>query len=297
MQKYTLGLDIGGTKIRIGLVDNNYRVFDSKKFLFNNKNKKTVLNNIFLAIDAYDRQLIKKIGIGITGLVDPSRGISRQSPNLPRDWHDVPLKKIIEARYKIPVTVNNDVHCLALGQALAGQGKKYGTVLALTLGTGIGAGLVINKKLFTGSINVSEFGHTTVAASSPLCSCGQRGHLEALCSGKTISYFYHNYTGKRFAPNEIEALAKHGNPKAIKTLKTMSHWLAIGIANAIHAYNPDVILIGGGLSKIRSMVGPAIKSAKSRLIYPALKATKIFPIKNLAEANVMGAAILTEYNK
>jgi glucokinase len=222
--------------------------------------------------------------------VDYTTGVVVESPNLPRSWKNVPLKKIVEQLFHVPVYVDNDAHCFALGAAHTGIGKKHSVVMALTLGTGIGAGLVVGGRLYRGGNNITEFGHTTVADHSPKCSCGQIGHLEALTSGQAMSALYRQSTGRRLDSFAIEAAAKQGNQAARRVFATMSRYLAIGLANAIHTYNPGLLVIGGGLSRVRLLTGPAIRHVRSLLIYPLLKQTKILIIKNLSEANVIGAA-------
>lgn len=297
MARYTLGVDVGGTKIRTGLLDRHGRVFNSQRFPLDQRNKQAALNSIIESIQStFVRHEVSSIGIGITGLVDYKNGTVEQSPNLPRSWKKVPLKKIIERLYHVPVHVDNDAHCFALGAAHTGIGKKHHVIVALTLGTGIGAGLVINGKLFRGKSNITEFGHTTVADHSPRCSCGQFGHLEALASGQAMSALYKQRTGRYLDAFGIEAAAKRGNRAARRTITTMSHYLAIGLANAIHAYNPDLLVIGGGLSRVSLLTRPALRKVRSLLIYPQLKQTKIIIIKKLPEANVVGAALICTHS-
>ncbi|MFH1207678.1 MAG: ROK family protein [Patescibacteria group bacterium] len=297
MARYTLGVDIGGTKIQTGLVNRHGRVSASKKFPLDRRNKTTALDSIIESIrSTFIRHKVTAIGIGITGLVDYKKGVVEASPNLPRSWKKVPLKKIIGRLFHVPVYVDNDAHCFSLGAAHTGIGKKYPVVMALTLGTGIGAGLVINGRLYRGKLNVTEFGHTTVADHSPRCSCGRTGHLEALISGQAMSALYRQFSGRRLDAFAIEAAAKHGNRAARRTIGTMSHFLAIGLANAIHSYNPDLLVIGGGLSRVKLLTRPSIRKARSLLLYPPLKETKIVTVKDLTEANVAGAALICTHS-
>jgi glucokinase len=287
---------VGGTKIRTGLLGTRGRVSHCQKFSLDQRDKQTVLDSIIESIEStFIKHEIKSIGIGITGLVDYKTGVVEESPNLPRSWKKVPLKRIIEQLFHVPVQIDNDAHCFAMGAAHTGIGKKFPVVMALTLGTGIGAGLVINGQLYRGKQNVTEFGHTTVAERSPRCSCGRTGHLEALVSGHAMIKLYRQFTGQHLDTFAIEALAKAGRRAARRTIATMSHYLAIGLANAIHAYDPDLLVIGGGLSRIGLLTRPAIKEVCSLLIYPQLRQAKIVVVKNLAEANVIGAALISAH--
>ncbi len=296
MARYKLGVDVGGTKIRTGLLGQQGRVFNSQKFSLDQSDKRSALKSIIDSIKStFVKNEIASIGIGITGLVDYKNGIVEESPNLPRSWKKVPLKKIVEQLFRVPVRVDNDAHCFALGAAHTSPGKKYPVVMALTLGTGIGAGLVINGHLYRGKNNVTEFGHTTVSDHSPKCSCGHVGHLEALASGTAMSALFKQSTGQYRDTFAIEEMAKRGLRTARRTIKTMSHYLAIGLANAIQTYDPDLLVIGGGLSRVKLLTRPAINEARSLLIYPQLKKTKIIVVKNLAEANVVGAALISPH--
>ncbi|MFA6099148.1 MAG: ROK family protein [Patescibacteria group bacterium] len=292
MATYTLGLDVGGTKIQAGLVNQQNRIIASKKFIINNHNKKTVLTDILASSGGLFTSQVRGIGIGITGQVKNKSGIVVSSPNLPADWHNVPLKQILEKRFRVPVHLDNDANCVALAEAVVGEGKKYNTCLTITIGTGIGAGLVINKKIYHGAQGIIEFGHTTIATGSPVCSCGRYGHFEALVSGSAAVKIYKKITKQTKTPYQIEDEAAHNKKNALKVFQLMSCHLAIGLANAIHSYNPDIIILGGGMSKVGLLINTAINSVNDKIIYPELKKTKIVASKLKYQAGVIGAAII-----
>ncbi|MBU0598068.1 ROK family protein [Patescibacteria group bacterium] len=294
MPKHILGVDVGGTKIQAGLVNNKNQIIKTKQFPTNAKNRDIAIKNIAAAIQYFYSKNVKAIGIGITGFALPKTGIVAGSPNLPKSWHNVPLKKIIAKKFKVPVAIDNDGSCVALAEAIKGEGKNYNIVYSLTLGTGVGAGLVINKKLYHGAQGVTEYGHTIIADRSPRCSCGLYGHLEALASGLAMEKIYFQYTGKKMNPFQIEERAKNRNRAAMKTIATMSHYLSVGLANIIHTFNPKIIIIGGGLSKVDILVKPAIKSVNNKLIYPGLKNTTIVTSRLGYKAGVIGAALITK---
>ena len=297
MRRYILGIDVGGTKIQAGLVDLPDKILKNKQFLLNGQTKKTALDSIMKSAEYFRPHKIKAIGLGITGLVNPKTGMVIQSPNLPASWHKVPLKKIMERKFKVPVTIDNDVHCIALAEALVGLGKNCSVVFCLTLGTGIGAGLVINKKLYHGYQNAIEFGHTIIAEKSPLCSCGRYNHLEALVSGPAMTKLYRNITGQTKDPFQIEKEAKQNKKPAKRMITKMSQSLAVGLINAIHSYNPEIIILGGGLARSELLIQPAIREVKKQLLYPELKKTKIATSRLGYKAGVIGAALITKANK
>lgn len=297
MSKYILGLDVGGTKIQTGLVNQHHKVISENQFPINRKNKKTAITSIINSIEKSIAPGVKKIGIGITGLVDTKNGIVIQSPNLPKDWRRVNLKKIITDKFKKDAFLDNDANCIALAEAVYGLGKNYDHVMSLTVGTGIGAGLVNHKKIYHGHLNSIEFGHTNISKNSPTCSCGKIGHFEALVSGQAMVKLYHQETGKKLSTYEIIKKMRNGNKPAKKVINQMSKDLAMGIVNAIHSYNPEIIIIGGGLSTVPELIKPALKFYKKSLLYPELSKTKVVKTNLNYQAGILGATLLTRYNK
>lgn len=295
MIKNIIGVDVGGTKIQVGLMDQKYRVLKSAKFLTEaKKGKAAVINNIINAIAYFFTPSVKAIGLGITGEVDWQKGISVSDRKL-RGWHNVPLARILQKKFKVPIYLDNDAKLFALCEAVLGAGEKYKYVVGITLGTGIGGGLVIDKKLYHGKDNaVTEFGHTVIEASSKIrCHCGHVGHFEAMVSGTAMRYWYKKFSGLQKSTYEIAKLARAGNRAAIKTFQIMNHYLAIGLANVINSLNPDIIVIGGGLSELSLLVNPAIKDVKKYLIFPGQKSTKIVRTKNIHQSVIRGAALIT----
>lgn len=288
MGQYILGIDVGGTKIQAGLVNMKNQIFANQKFLFKKKNKKTAINSIINSIKTLYTKEVKAIGVGITGWIHSKDGIVVQSPNLPKNWHQVPLKKILEHKFKRPVSVDNDANCIALAEAIVGRGKKYSAVMSIILGTGVGAALVIDKKLFRGGRDAIEFGHIII---------NNKSSLESLVSGPAMVAHYYKRTGKKWTSYEIVQAEKTGNKTARAVLKDMSQWLAIGLRNAIYSYSPNVIVLGGGLADVPQLVRPAIRTAKTIPHYPDLAKIPIV-ISNLHySAGVIGAALLTKSKK
>lgn len=296
MAKYLIGIDVGATKINVGLLNQKYQVLKNAKFLTDTKKGgRALINNIINAITCFFTPSVKAIGLGIFGQVDWQKGISVAADKLPKNWHNVPLAKIIQRNFKVPVFIDNDAKIFTLYEAALGQGKKYHYVVGMTLGTGIGGGLAINKKIYHGKDNaVTEFGHTVIDASSGVrCACGQVGHFEALVSGLAMQYWYQKFTGAKKDNYEIERLALAGHKMAKKVIQTMSYYLTIGLANIINNLNPEIIVIGGGLSRLKNLFNPAINSVNEFLIFPGQKNTKIIKSRNEDMAMVIGAALVT----
>ncbi len=297
MKKYVIGLDIGATKIAAGLLTESGKII--KKFILPTgakKGKTTILENIIQAIKNVWHPWVKAVGIGMAGQCNFKTGVFLSGPNFPKNFKNIKIKKILEKKFGVPTSLDNDARCFTLAESVFGAGKGYSNVIGLTLGTGVGSGIIINKKIYRGKDNSSgEIGHMTIDASSPyICGCGNLGHFESLCSGKAMINFYKHLTGKTKNTFEIEKLAKKGEKEAKKVNILISKYLSIGLANIIHIFNPEIIIIGGGLAKIEEIWRPALQSVKKRLIYKSLKNTKIIIAKLGDNAGIFGAALLTE---
>ncbi len=158
MKNQVIGIDLGGTKISAGIVTGNELNNISSKKITANGSIEEVLEDLFSVTDELMNDSVTSIGIGVPGLVDPERGLVYDVMNIP-SWKEVPLQQLMHDRYHLPVYINNDANCFALGEFYFGKGKGYNSVIGLTIGTGLGAGLILNKKLFAGkNFGAGEFG-------------------------------------------------------------------------------------------------------------------------------------------
>ncbi len=290
---YHIGLDIGGTKIAAGLILNK-KIIKKARVNTNAKAKKTqIINNIFNAIDLVFDSKATGIGIGIAGQIDQKNGILISSPNFSNNFKNVKIEKIINQKFKKPVKIENDANCFALGEAICGAGKGYNPIAGLTLGTGVGGGIIINKKIYHGKFGFAgEIGHMIIEKNGFVCSCGKNGHLEAYTSGTAMTKIYQKITGQNKNSLFVEEKFKQGEKNAVKTFKIMSEALACGISNIINILDPEIIVLGGGLSKVKSLIMPAIKLAKEQSISKKPNKTKIAISILKDDAAVLGAALL-----
>lgn len=298
MPKHTIiGLDVGGTKIRAGAVSASGQVLSSVKIpTLTGSGKAAVLAQMTSALRQAWRPDVKAIGVGMAGIVDHAKGTYRQGPNFPKTFKNVPIAALLRKTFKVPVTVDNDVHCFTLAEAKFGAAKRFSSVIGLTLGTGVGGGIVIDGKLYRGRNNAAgEFGHATIGfGQSAMCGCGRKGHLEAFASGSAMRRLYKAATGITMEPLEIEQAAKAGNAKAKKVVAVMADAFAEGLAGIIHSFNPDIIVVGGGLAKADVIWKPAIAKARTLVIYPDLRDTPVVRAALGGDANVLGAALITD---
>ena len=285
MKKYTLGADVGGTKIQVGLVTPKNRLVKNEQFLIDQSNGRAAQQSILAAISAIYSKEVRAIGVGITGHVNSSTGVAAGSVNLPKSWNNVPLKSIILKKFRVPTMIDNDANCIALAEASVGKGKKYNAVMSITIGTGIGMGLVINKQLFRGGQDATELGHTII---------NKKYSFENLVSGPSLVKNFRKKTGLTKTSYEIVAAANKGNRTARALIREMSQWLAIGLNNAMLSYSPEIIVLGGGLACVPSLIRPAIKEVKKMLCYRHLRKTLIVTSSLGYNAGVIGSALLTK---
>ncbi len=290
---YYLGVDIGATKIAAGLILGDKIIKRAQRKTNAKKSRAQVLANIVSAVTEVHLPKVKGIGVGIAGAIDHQNGIVISSPNFNKSFKNVALKNYLQKKFRKPIKIENDAHCFTLGEAIYGKAKNYRQVIGLTLGTGVGGGIVINKKIYHGQDGLAgELGHMTIQAGGLTCSCGQKGHLEIYASGTAMIKLYQQLTGQKIDAFSIEKKFLRKEKNAVKVRQIMSEALANGLANIINIFNPEIIVLGGGLSRINSLINPAIKLARNRVVYPKLNQTKIVVSKLKSDAALLGATAL-----
>ena len=239
-----IGIDIGGTAIKLGRFDHTGQ---GLQFLTiatpQPATPDAILNAIVTVMSTIDpKQQAISIGIGTPGPTDVTGRIARLAINLP-GWVNVPVADRIEAEFKIPCTVGNDGNCAALGEQWQGAGRDYQNIVMLTLGTGVGGGIILNGQLFTGHNGAAgELGSISFNPDGHPCNSGNRGSLEQqLCIGSIV-----RRSGKD--PALLGQLAKAGDPDALAFWECYGRDLGVGLTTLIYVLNPEAIVIGGGIS-------------------------------------------------
>lgn len=296
MSHYIIGLDVGGTKIAAGAVDGRGKVI--KKITLPtqaNRGKKIILKNILTAASKVWLPGVKAIGVAMAGQCDFKNGVFVSGPNFPKNFKNVKLGKFLKENFRVPVYLDNDARAFTLAESVSGAGRGFKNVIGLTLGTGIGGGIVIDGKILRGKNNTAgELGHMTLEASSLFrCSCGRFGHFEALASGTALENFYKKLSGKFLPGREIakKILAKDKNAK--QAVAQLGKFLGLGLASLTQLLNPDIIVVGGGAIITPTLWPAALREFKKRVIYKSLKNTKIVKAKLGSDAGIIGATLLT----
>lgn len=237
-----LAFDLGATNLRYGLFNNKLK-YQSSKF-------KTDKDPIKQIIKIIQKNLagIGAIGLGVPGPLNFQKGIILNPPNLPA-LTNTPLKQILSEKFKKPVFLDNDANCALLGEKWQGVAKNHQNVVMLTLGTGIGGGVLIDGKIYRGATGAgAELGHMIIQKDGPVCSCGQKGCFEVLASARSIT----EKTGKLAV--EIFKKAEQKDRKALGVIQETISNLATGIISLDNIFEPEIFIIGGGLSSVEKFL-------------------------------------------
>ena len=308
---YHIGIDLGGTKIAGGLITSEGDLLVKKSIpTLRNRDVKEILKDIIdLALELIDKRAdIASIGVGVPGPVEPNTGEVIKCINL--GWAKIPLKEILENALQIKVSVGNDATLAGLAELKVGAMKNAKSGVMLTLGTGIGGAVVLDGKIISGYNGIaSEFGHMKVGEGFYNCNCGKNGCLETFSSGTALI----KYTRKliedeiitdsilmKESDNNLDKLnaylifeaAKKGDKAALKAVDRMAEYLGIGIINIVSVIDPEIIVIGGGVSQAGDFLLNRIKKAAlSHRFYKEIPIGDIVPAQLGNDAGIIGAGL------
>jgi len=247
------------------------------------------------------------IGVAVPGPIDLEAGVLASPPNLP-GWNDVPLVRLLQERTRIPVLLENDANAAAVGEHAFGAGRGIRDMVFITISTGIGGGIIAGGRIYRGATGAAgEIGHMVVEPDGARCGCGRRGCLEGLASGTAIGRNGEHAArqGRSSALGEVldkigsvtaedvSLAAQRGDTGAKEVLATAAKYLGIGLVTVVHLLNPQMIVIGGGASKIGDpLLGPAEAYMRSHAFPLLAAAVRIVPASTGDDAGALGAAAL-----
>jgi glucokinase len=313
--KYLVGVDLGGTNIVAGaLAEDGSDVLALRSEPTRaDQGAEAVVDRMVRMIDSVIAETIAQtgakrddmigIGVGAPGPLDRARGIVVTTPNL--GWTNFPLRDAISERTRLPVRIDNDANCATLGEWWLGAAKGASNVVGMTIGTGIGGGIIIGGRLYHGASDVAgEIGHATIDITGRRCKCGNYGCLEAYASGPSIAdrarealsaddnammiRMAGGDPGRITAATVYEA-AKRGDDTALDVVRETSRFLGAGIANLLNIFNPNVVVIAGGVTQAGdTLFAPLRREVRKRAFKPAVEACEIVP-GILTAAGVVGA--------
>ena len=309
-----VGIDLGGTKIRSVVVrPDGTMLAEDVRPTDAEGGQAVVVDRLVesaraaVAASRVDLDAILAVGVTAPGTVDFDEGILHQPPNLP-GWDRVPLGSLLTERLGRPVFLENDANAAAYGEWRYGAGVGLRHMIYLTVSTGIGAGLILNGQLYRGADGAAgELGHTAVDVNGPPHNCGQIGCVEVMASGTAIARMAHEAVAAgRSAPlarlaaetgeltaHEVDLAADGGDPAAREILARAASYLGIGLANYINIFNPEAIVIGGGVTRIgRQFLEPAYALAKARAFRLPAERVRFLPAALEGRSEVLGVSAL-----
>jgi glucokinase len=288
-----LGLDLGGTNIKVATLsgtDNGFEVLttDSVETGAADGPEAVAANLVEVGSRVTAVQPVNTVGLGVPGHFDRDTGQILLFPNLPGDWEGFPLRDRVESGLGIPTWMVNDARAFTLAEGILGAGKGCSTVACVTLGTGVGGGIIIQGKLHRGAFGVAgEIGHQTIIPDGPLCGCGNKGCVEALTRADVLA----SLAGKATAA-EVFAAARHGEAESVDAVAQVAAVLGIALSNVVTLIGPDRIVVGGGIAEAGALVLDPIKEAvKSRVTLVPTDKIEIVPAHFGRFAGAVGAAL------
>ena len=298
---FFIGIDLGGTKIAGVLVNDRHEIVKEARIATDTRDQAAVIGCIKAAIDRlWDKDQAQSgplagIGIGEAGHVDSEKGMVVYCPNLPIERLN--LKAVIQDTYSVPVFIENDANAAAVGEKVFGAARDNRNFVCVTLGTGIGAGIFIDGRIYRGSTGgAGELGHMILDLNpdAPVCGCGNQGCFEALASGIAIARRAAKIFGREeISAHDVARMAQEGNGRARELLADTARIIGIGFANIVNLFNPEKIIVTGSLAESEDLIlKPAIETMMGRAFSTNAKVVEVIrsPLKN--RAGVLGAAAL-----
>lgn len=297
---YIIAIDLGGTNLKAALLDSKYRilrkeVFSTKDFIKKERLIQAIVDSIrkILRYKNLKKGGILGVGLGLPGPIDVKKGLVHFFPNI-AGWKEVKLKNILEKRLGLSVYLDNDANLMSLAELKLGAAKGLKNAVCLTLGTGVGGGIIIGGKLYRGSsYSAGEIGHIPVNEEGPQCNCGGRACLEMYIGNNRIIAQAKKIFPQKISLEELSELAKKKNAQAIKIWLDVARHLGVALVGVINFFNPDAIVIGGGVANAGKVLFERVKEIILRQAMPVqAKHVKVFKAKLGNDAGLIGAGIL-----
>jgi glucokinase len=315
-EQFIVGIDLGGTNIAAGAMptDGTREIAMRMAPTRADEGAAAVVERIARMVEEVmahsiaetgaERSDFLGVGIGSPGPLDRVRGVVIVTPNL--GWRDFPLRDEVSSRVNLPASLDNDANCATLGEWWCGAAKGGRNVVGLTIGTGIGGGLILDGKLYHGASDAAgEIGHTTIDSTGRRCKCGNYGCLEAYASGPAIanrareamevdgsSILTELVDGdmSRVTAQTVFEAAKRGDAIALEVVRDTAHFLGVGLSTLINVFNPDTVVIAGGVTQAGDLLfDPLRAEIRRRAFKPAVEACRVVPGALPLSAGVVGA--------
>ena len=302
MGRAVIGVDLGGTNLRTALVAPEGDVLARHKEATEaSLGYRKVIGKLIDSIQEQQENArrsgcsVAAVGVGAPGVIQASRGVVVKSPNFP-DWNNLPLKQELENAVGIPVFIENDANVAALGEQWRGAAQGINSMIFLTLGTGVGGGIVLDGRIWSGADGMAgEVGHMTIVPDGRKCGCGNTGCLEMYASSRGIvmSYQERNPSASATATTSVQIYeaARRGEALAGQVMEDMGRYLGIGIANLVNIFNPEMIVVGGGVKDAWTLfIGTTRDEVRKRSFELPAERARIVPSVLGDDAGMIGAA-------
>lgn len=311
MGNYAIGIDLGGTNLKAGLVSGDGKIHHRLSIKTDkNADPQSIANQIFELIEKIitagaglkpAAATVAGVGLGSPGLIDKKGETILFSPNLPL-WRNIPIKRMVAERFGMPCVLENDANAAAWGEKWAGAGREADSLVMLTLGTGIGGGIVINNKLWRGVNNVAaEIGHMVIQMDGSKCSCGNNGCIEAYASATSMVRRFKELLKSGAASSLRDAgdvtakmindAALQGDKASLDIIKETGQYLGVALVNIMHILNPEVIVLAGGMIGSGDLLmNPVKQLIREKAFVASAKETKIVFSQLGNDAGIIGAA-------
>jgi glucokinase len=315
-EQFIVGIDLGGTNIAAGAMplDGTREIAMRMIPTLAEGGAAAVVDRIAALVEdvitqtrsetGAERSDFLGVGIGSPGPLDRARGVVIVTPNL--GWRDFPLRDEVSSRVNLPATLDNDANCATLGEFWCGAAKGGRNVVGMTIGTGIGGGLILDGKLYHGASDAAgEIGHTTIDSTGRRCKCGNYGCLEAYTSGPAIAVRAREVLevdddsillqmvggdAMKITAQTVFEASKRGDRVALEVVRDTAHFLGVGVSNLINIFNPDTFVIAGGVTQAGDLLFEPLRAeVRRRAFKPSVEACRIVPGALPLSAGVVGA--------
>jgi glucokinase len=301
-KNFIIGIDLGGTNLKVALLDLRWRI--KYKAIFKTQSfspKERLISAITHAVEQtiqkhhISNRNILGIGLGLPGPIDPQKGLVHFLPNIP-GWNEVYLKTILEKRLKLPVFIDNDAKIMCLAEYKIGAARGFKNALCVTLGTGVGGGLILQGQLYRGEKNAAgEIGHLPINEKGRRCNCGGIGCLEAYVGNNRIKQEAKKIFKRNITLEELSILAKQNNKRAVKLWRSVASRLGVAFAGMANVLNLDAIVIGGGVANAGEFLFTSVRKAiKERAMCVQAEHIKVLKARLGSDAGLIGAAVLVK---
>ncbi len=287
-----IGVDVGGTKILAGVVGSDGTISAHREYTTPLESEDELLDGLETAVRELLDESVVAVGFGIPSRIDQRTGTAIGSVNIP--LVDVPFREVMSERLALPVAIDNDGHAAAIAEWRAGAGRGTTDMVMLTLGTGVGGGLILGGRPYRGSIGAgAELGHVVIVHDGVLCSCGGHGHLESYVSGKAADELAAEAFGPAADAHRLVRIANEGDATALELLTEIGRKLGSGLGSIVNAYDPELIVVGGGFAAAGELLlAPAREVMEREALKPIREGMRVVRAKLGTSAGMIGAALV-----